>query len=89
MSDAEKKDFFLRSKIQAVVEKNTQELESVTEEEQKNIPDVVQQVKKEVRRYFTAKVKGKRTRAYEDTIKVRGKDQKVLRDLKGRFAKRA
>lgn len=86
MSDAEKREFFNRSAVQDIVEANTEgEPEDIDEIP---APVVVQQVKKETRKYFNASVKGKRTRAYEDKVKIKGKEIVKLRDAKGRFAKR-
>ena len=88
MSDAEKRDFFNRSGIQNVVERNLREEVAVTKQEQKQIPTFVQQVKGKTREFSNAMVKGSRTRAYKDTIQVKGKEQTVYRDLKGRFARK-
>lgn len=88
MSPEEIQLFFERKKIQEIVKDNEAEEEPLTKEEQKQIPIFVKQVDKKTREFFTVTVKGKRTRGYKDTIKIRGKKRTIFRDQFGRFSKR-
>ncbi len=87
--------FFQRPIIQEIIEANREKEEERIEEEIIPAPPVdVEQVKKEVRVFFRAKYKEKktgkirRTVGYVDEITIRGKKQKRLRDSKGRFVAR-
>lgn len=86
MSNEEKREFFDRTAIQEIVNDNIEgEEESINEIP---APVLVQQVNKQTRRYFDAKIKGRRTRAYESSFKVKGKQVTRLRAPNGRFASR-
>lgn len=86
MSNEEKREFFERSAVQEIVQDNIEgEEESIDEIP---APVLVQQVDKQTRRYFDAKIKGRKTRAYETSFKVKGKQVTRLRAPNGRFASR-
>lgn len=87
MDNEEKREFFNRSVIQDIVDANKEEEEELIDEIQ--APIFVQQVQKETRKYFDAVTKeGKKTRGYESTFKLRGKEVTRLRDARGRFVKK-
>ncbi len=88
MTNENKREFFERPRIQAIVENNLADEEPLSKQQILDIPVRIEQVKKEPRKFFNATVRGKRTRAYLDKIKVRGKQRNVLRSPSGRFAKR-
>ena len=86
MSNSDKREFFERQNIQELVRRNLEEetLKTIIKE----LPKDVVQFQGESRRFFNASTKGRRTRAYEDEIVIKSKKRTVLRDARGRFAKR-
>ena len=86
MSNDEKREFYERSIIQDVVDANIEDDEEQIDEIP--APVYVKQVEKKTRKYYDAKIKGRRTRGYEDSFKVRGKEVTRYRDARGRFVKK-
>lgn len=88
LSDDNKRDFFDRSEIQSIVSRNINNQEAFKKEEQSSIPVFITSKDKKIREFFNATIKGKKTRAYLDSFNVKGKKREVLRDLRGRFARK-
>jgi hypothetical protein len=86
MSNEEKREFYDRSVIQDIVDANREEEEDLIDEIP--APVFVKQVQKETRKYFDAKIKGKKTRGYEVKFTLRGKEVTRYRDARGRFVKK-
>lgn len=77
--------FFERQVIQNIVNKNKENKLDEYVQDKLKIPTLVQQINKETRVFFPARIRGKRTIGYKDSVKVRGKTQNVFRDARGRF----